>query len=80
MTCMCHGLPLLSHTNIRSPLSKMESVSINDIKQGRRDKTTQLLKSLRYWHEKRKALAKSIGKGAGVAGPWMAMEAGTSNW
>jgi hypothetical protein len=60
--------------------SKMGSVSINDIKQGRPDKTIQLLKALKGWGEKRRAVARSIGKGAGQAGPWMAMEPGAINW
>lgn len=59
---------------------KMGSVSINDIKQGRPDKTIQLLKALKAWGEKRRAIARSIGKGAGQAGPWMAMESGAINW
>jgi len=59
---------------------KVGGVSINDIKQGRVDKTVQLLKSLRTWGEKRKAIARSIGKPPGSAGPWMAMETGTVNW
>ncbi|KAF8524552.1 hypothetical protein BU17DRAFT_42692 [Hysterangium stoloniferum] len=59
---------------------KMGSVSINDVKQGRRDKTIQLLKALRAWGEKRKATMRSTGRGVGQAGPWMTMETGTINW
>lgn len=59
---------------------KMGIVSINDIKQGRRDKTIQLLKALRTWGDKRKALARSIGKSSNQAGPWMSMEPGAINW
>ncbi|KAJ3874772.1 hypothetical protein F5051DRAFT_415971 [Lentinula edodes] len=43
---------------------KMGSVSINDIRQGKRDKVLQLLKALKAWEDKRKAIAQSIGKGA----------------
>ncbi|KAF9534654.1 hypothetical protein CPB83DRAFT_802726 [Crepidotus variabilis] len=43
---------------------KMGSVSINDVRQGKRDKIIQLLRALKSWEEKRKALANSIVKGA----------------
>ncbi|GJJ07548.1 hypothetical protein Clacol_001750 [Clathrus columnatus] len=59
---------------------KMGGISINDINHGRRDKTIQLLKALKNWGEKRKALAKSIGKGSSQAGPWMSMESAAINW
>ena len=52
---------------------KMGSVSINDIRQGRRDKVVQLLKALKAWEDKRNAIAQSIGKGSVVAGPFMGM-------
>ncbi|KAI1795003.1 hypothetical protein LXA43DRAFT_993043 [Ganoderma leucocontextum] len=52
---------------------KMGSVSINDIRQGRRDKVIQLLRALRAWEDKRNAIAQSIGKGSVVAGPFMGM-------
>jgi hypothetical protein len=41
---------------------KMGSVSINDVRQGRRDKLIQLLKALKAWEEKKKALAASLEK------------------
>lgn len=41
---------------------KMGSVSINDVRSGKRDKVVQLLKALKAWEDKRKALAQSIGK------------------
>ncbi|KAI0638634.1 hypothetical protein C8Q77DRAFT_1092036 [Trametes polyzona] len=50
---------------------KMGTVSINDIRQGKRDKIVQLLRALRTWEEKRKAIAHSIGKGSVTAGPFM---------
>lgn len=52
---------------------KMGTVSINDIRQGRRDKIVQLLRALRTWEEKRKTIAQSIGKGSVSAGPFMGM-------
>jgi hypothetical protein len=51
---------------------KMGSVSINDVKQGRRDKVLQLLKALKSWEDKRKAITQSIGKGSAQAGAFMA--------
>ncbi|KAJ3966971.1 hypothetical protein EV361DRAFT_527412 [Lentinula raphanica] len=51
---------------------KMGSVSINDIRQGKRDKVLQLLKALKAWEDKRKAIAQSIGKGAIQAGGFIA--------
>ena len=41
---------------------KMGSVSINDVRLGKRDKIIQLLKALKAWEDKRKALAFSISK------------------
>ena len=52
---------------------KMGSVSINDIRQGKRDKIIQLLRALKAWEDRRKAIAQSIGKGSVVAGPFMGM-------
>ncbi|KAG5716742.1 Protein pob1 [Termitomyces sp. T112] len=40
---------------------KMGSVSINDVRQGKRDKIVQLLRALKAWEDKRRALATSIG-------------------
>jgi hypothetical protein len=42
---------------------KMGSVSINDVRQGKRDKILQLLRALKAWEDKRKALASSLSKG-----------------
>ena len=52
---------------------KMGSVSINDIRQGKRDEIIQLLRALKAWEDRRKAIAQSIGKGSVVAGPFMGM-------
>ncbi|KAH9942598.1 hypothetical protein B0H21DRAFT_751037 [Amylocystis lapponica] len=42
---------------------KMGTVSINDIRMGKREKIAQLLRAMKSWEEKRKA-AQSIGKGS----------------
>lgn len=52
---------------------KMGSVSINDIRQGKRDKVVQLLRALKGWEDKRRTIAQSIGKGSVAAGPFMGM-------
>lgn len=39
---------------------KMGTVSINDIRQGKREKIIQLLQALRAWEDKRKAIALSL--------------------
>ena len=41
---------------------KMGSVSINDVRLGKRDKIVQLLKALKAWEDKRKALAFTMAK------------------
>ncbi|TRM67427.1 hypothetical protein BD626DRAFT_100674 [Schizophyllum amplum] len=51
---------------------KMGSVSINDVRQGKRDKVIQIMRALKAWEDKRKAIAQSIGKGAVQAGQFMA--------
>ncbi|KAI5117045.1 hypothetical protein M0805_007902 [Coniferiporia weirii] len=53
---------------------RMGNVSINDVRQGRRDKIVHLLRSLKAWEEKRRAIARSIGRTAVQAGPFMALE------
>ncbi|KAL1742816.1 hypothetical protein HDZ31DRAFT_65600 [Schizophyllum fasciatum] len=51
---------------------KMGSVSINDVRQGKRDKVIQILRALKAWEDKRRTLAQSIGAGAVQAGHYMA--------
>lgn len=51
---------------------KMGSLSINDIRQGKRDKVVQLLKALKAWEDKRKTLAQNIGKSGYNAAGFMA--------
>ncbi|KZV86236.1 hypothetical protein EXIGLDRAFT_725062 [Exidia glandulosa HHB12029] len=50
---------------------KTGSVSINDVRQGRRDKIVQLVRSLKGWEDKRLAIAKSVGVGAVAVGQWV---------
>jgi hypothetical protein len=50
---------------------KMGTISINDVRHGRRDKIIQLLKGLRAWEEKRYAVLQSIGKTSMQAGPFV---------
>ncbi|KAF5387907.1 hypothetical protein D9615_000812 [Tricholomella constricta] len=45
---------------------KMGSVSINDVRQGKRDKILQLLRALKAWEDKRRAIAQSIGSASSV--------------
>lgn len=39
---------------------KIGSVSINDIRQGKREKIVQMIKALRAWEDKRRAIAQSL--------------------
>ena len=50
---------------------KMGAVSINDVRQGRRDKIVQLLKALRTWDENRKLVLQSIGNSSMQVGPFV---------
>lgn len=59
---------------------KMGSVSINDIRQGKRDKIVQLLRALKAWEDRRRAIAQSLGKGSVAAGPFMGMAAPIDYW
>ncbi|KAG6829037.1 hypothetical protein H0H87_012807 [Tephrocybe sp. NHM501043] len=52
---------------------KMGSVSINDVRSGKRDKILQLLRALKAWEDKRRALASTIGTASSVqSGGFMA--------
>jgi hypothetical protein len=51
---------------------KMGMISINDVRQGKRDKIIQLLKALRAWEEKRRTVMQSIGNRPMQAGPFVA--------
>jgi hypothetical protein len=51
---------------------RMGNVSINDVRQGNRDKIVQLVRALKVWEEKRKSTARAFGKpGAVSSGPWI---------
>ncbi|KAN0097147.1 hypothetical protein V8E55_001593 [Tylopilus felleus] len=41
---------------------KMGAVSINDVRQGKRDKVMQLVKALKAWEDRRKEIIKSLGQ------------------
>ncbi|KAI0941212.1 hypothetical protein AcV7_002842 [Taiwanofungus camphoratus] len=45
---------------------KMGTVSINDIRQGKREKIAQLLRALKAWEDKKKVIAQSLGRGSAV--------------
>lgn len=47
---------------------KLGTVSINDVRQGRRDKIIQILRALRQWEDKRRNVASSLGKMPSVPG------------
>ncbi|KXN84942.1 Protein pob1 [Leucoagaricus sp. SymC.cos] len=51
---------------------KMGNVSINDVRQEKREKVVQLLKALKAWEDKRRAIVQSFGKGAVQAGGFVA--------
>ena len=57
---------------------KMGSVSINDVRQGKRDKVLQLLKALKTWEDRRKEIVKSLGQGTVGSGPLMGPVIGNS--
>lgn len=59
---------------------RMGNVSINDVRQGHPDKIIHLLRSLKAWDDKRRQLARSIGRSGVYAGPFMAMESSTHAW
>ncbi|KAG8755383.1 polar growth protein [Serendipita sp. 396] len=46
---------------------KLSGISMADVKQGRSEKIIALVQSMKQWHERREAIAKSVGVG-GVAG------------
>ncbi|KAG5641510.1 hypothetical protein DXG03_004839 [Asterophora parasitica] len=45
---------------------KMGSVSINDVRQGKRDKILQLLRALKTWQDKRRAIAQTIASAGSI--------------
>ncbi|GLB34278.1 putative sterile alpha motif containing protein [Lyophyllum shimeji] len=59
---------------------KMGSVSINDVRQGKRDKILQLLKALKAWEDKRRAIAHSISSATSVHAGAMMAPLGMANW
>lgn len=60
---------------------KMGSVSINDIRQGKREKIIQVIKALKAWEDKRRQLAESLGKVPTMQGsPTTFMMPVSMNW
>ena len=50
---------------------KMGSVSINDVRQGNKEKLVQLVKALKTWEEKRESIERTVGGRAAVSGPFI---------
>ncbi|KAF9236189.1 hypothetical protein BU15DRAFT_50332 [Melanogaster broomeanus] len=50
---------------------RMGSVSINDVRQGKRDRVVQLLKAMKAWEDRRKEIVKSFGQGSVSSGSFM---------
>lgn len=50
---------------------KMGSVSINDVRQGNKEKITQLVRALKNWEEKRKKVEETLSQRAVVSGPFL---------
>jgi hypothetical protein len=57
---------------------RMGSVSINDIRQGRREKIIQMLRALRQWEDKRRQVAETLGRVNGTTS--VMMPAGAMPW
>lgn len=51
---------------------KIGTVSINDVRQGNREKILQIMKALKAWEDKRKAIAQSVGGSSVQSGGFMA--------
>lgn len=49
-------------------------VSINDVRQGRKEKVVLLLRALKTWEDKRKMTMRQFNRGVAQAGPFMALE------
>lgn len=52
---------------------KVGNVSINDVRQGKRDKVVQLLKALKAWEDRRKDILRSMGQGSAQGGTFMTL-------
>jgi hypothetical protein len=54
---------------------KLGTVSINDVKQARRDKIVQIIRALKQWEDKRRGIAVTLAQvpslQGGLAGPMM---------
>lgn len=52
---------------------KVGNVSINDVRQGKRDKIVQLLKALKAWEDRRKDILRSMGQGSAQGSTFMTL-------
>ncbi|KAI5993586.1 hypothetical protein EDD15DRAFT_2509889 [Pisolithus albus] len=52
---------------------KVGNVSINDVRQGKRDKVVQLLKALKAWEDRRKDILRSMGQGSAQGSTYMSL-------
>ena len=57
---------------------KMGSVSINDVRQGKRDRVMHLLKALRTWEDRRREIVRSLGQSPIPTGPLIGPVIGNS--
>jgi len=54
---------------------RVGNISINDVRFGDKEKILPVLRCMKAWEERRGTLAKSLGRNAAHAGPFMALEA-----
>ncbi|KAI6127371.1 hypothetical protein EDD16DRAFT_1751122 [Pisolithus croceorrhizus] len=52
---------------------RVENVSINDVRQGKRDKVVQLLKALKSWEDRRRDILRSMGQGSAQGSTFMTL-------
>ncbi|KAI6042846.1 hypothetical protein EDC04DRAFT_3138901 [Pisolithus marmoratus] len=52
---------------------KVGNVSINDVRQGKRDKVVQLLKALKTWEDRRRDILRSMGQGTGQGSSFLSL-------
>lgn len=54
---------------------RVGNISINDVRFGEKEKILPVLRCMKAWEERRRTLAKSLGRNTAHAGPFMALEA-----
>ncbi|KAL4076379.1 hypothetical protein J3A83DRAFT_4370556 [Scleroderma citrinum] len=52
---------------------KVDNVSINDVRQGKKDKVVLVLKALKAWEDRRKDILRSMGHGSAQGNPFMTL-------